>query len=71
MKLHCYFCRKVCLEISPDNERPYRYKMGAKMVCPDCLERVKIADDIAKMAHEQTEHEMPDFMKEVFNVNRR
>lgn len=48
MKLSCISCNTFCASIDLGAVRK-----GAVMVCKDCMERYKIADQMAKQAREQ------------------
>lgn len=63
MKFHCSSCNIFVAEIKEGS----RIKKGAVMICSNCLERFKIADQMAKMAREQSKSiDMPEPFKEIF-----
>lgn len=59
MKLYC----KSCNEFVADFVTGYIRK-GAVMVCRECMKRLQIAEEMAKMARGQT----PDVVKDIFGL---
>lgn len=62
MKLYCKSCGILTAEIVTGST----IRKDALMICKQCYDRFKIADDMAKMAQTQTKNEMPEFFKDLF-----
>ena len=65
MKLYCSSCGILVAEILNGSN----IRKGASMICKECLERYKIADDMAKLARKQSKclnNDIPDFIKDLF-----
>lgn len=64
MKLYCPSCQKyVALFLTGS------LRKGAQIVCAECFERYRIADDIARMAREGykwNDNVTPDVIKDLF-----
>ena len=61
MKLYCQ-CGILVAEIAKGSH----IRKNSQMICQNCFERYKIADQMAKMARDQTKCDMPDFFKNIF-----
>jgi uncharacterized protein YbaR (Trm112 family) len=66
MKLYCPSCGVLTGDVVIGVEIKKGIRKGAKLVCEQCFERYKIADQMAKMSKNQTTNGMPDFFKNIF-----
>jgi len=57
-KIHCKSCGWVCAEIIVGS----KIRKNAVVLCQRCYDRMKVADDMAKM----TTSSAPDFLKGIF-----
>jgi hypothetical protein len=64
MKLYCNSCKEKVAEILTGSS----IRKGAVMVCRECMERLQIADDIARMSRSATPDFITDLFKEKDNV---
>ena len=66
MKLFCPSCGLLTGDVIIGVDIKKGIRKGAKMVCEQCFERYKIADEMAKMAQSQTSKDMPEFFNQLF-----
>jgi hypothetical protein len=64
MKYYCPICKKLVGDITG------MVRKRAEILCGECIERLKIADDMARLAREQSrsssDYSMPPFFKDFF-----
>ena len=65
MQMYCPRCNRECLTVTPDVTKERRFLLGAKMVCPNCLARYKLAERMAEQARQQTT-DLPEFFEGLF-----
>jgi DNA-directed RNA polymerase subunit RPC12/RpoP len=62
MDFHCASCGILVAEILHRSN----IRKGAVMVCKNCFYRYKVADDMAKLAQDQTKHDLPPEFEALF-----
>ena len=64
MKLYCSSCNIFVAEIKEGSH----IRKGTVLVCSKCIARLKIADNMAKMAKDQSKSaDYPEFFKNLFD----